>query len=183
MQNKLRESRMMRAAAVIPDCVRQVSTPKLLSPPSPPPSCDLPCSLSLPGSLRCQSRAPSFEKQHESHAGVIKDSHSHAAKHKLSLPLWLVYASQLWRQAFYCFHFPFSMWSLTLSMRGPTASDSLVARWPQVHKSAYRQRGNKSEDALFFKDFACEAARRRTEQKLGLQTATLMQLVWVVIVT
>lgn len=31
MQDKLHESRMMRAAAVIPDCVRQVDTAKLLS--------------------------------------------------------------------------------------------------------------------------------------------------------
>lgn len=37
MQHKLHESRMMRAAAVIPDCVRQVDTPKILSPPPPNP--------------------------------------------------------------------------------------------------------------------------------------------------
>lgn len=65
MQEKLYASRMMWAAVVNPDCVRQLNTnwsfPCFLSPSL---SCDLQCSLSLPGSLCCQLRVPSSEKQH-----------------------------------------------------------------------------------------------------------------------
>ena len=62
-QDKLDDSRMMRGVVVIPDCVRQEDTLKLPLLPLPSLSCDLPCSLSLTGSLCCQSRPPSFEKQ------------------------------------------------------------------------------------------------------------------------
>lgn len=101
-KDKLHESRVTCASAVIVRLCETGYIPRLVSPP--------------PDVMH------SFSLSHTVPSPGLWGSALATPLNTNTLHLWPVWGCRTWRQAPYCFHFPFSMRSLTLSMRGPAVT-------------------------------------------------------------